>query len=214
VRDRDSGHDPAAAWEDEESEDNRPRFGWRVLGQILRHPKEGIALSMALAASAAVIINALFLQSGPHPAPIFASSPKPVPAKDATGTVVTVLPRSRPAEIDTPKTEASAPPRARNDPTRSSARISPGAGRPAIAGAAVPHNDATAERPTVSKRVLVVQRTLTEFGYGQISPSGIEDAATAAAIQKFERGHKMPVTGQISERLMREIATMTGRSVE
>jgi hypothetical protein len=216
VRDRNPGHDPAAAWEDEESEADRPRFGWRVLGQIARHPKEGIALSIALAASAAVIVNALFLQSGPHPAPIFASSPKPVPAKDATGTVVTVLPRPRPAELDTPKTEVSAPPRARSDTIRSSARASPGPGRPATAGAgtAAPHNDAIAERPAASKRVLAVQRTLTEFGYGQISSTGIEDAATAAAIQKFERGHKMPVTGQISERLMREIATMTGRSVE
>jgi len=269
VRNRNPRHDPAAAWEDEESEADRPRFGWRVLGQIVRHPKEGIALSIALAASAAVIVNALFLQSGPHPAPIFASGPKPAPpAKDATGTVVPVLPRPRPAELDTPKTEASAPPRPRGDiimdiqrelarrgfydgtadgvlgaktdtaireferaeglkagaepseallrAIRSSTRASPGTGRSATAGsgAATPRNDPVVERPAASKRVLAVQRTLTEFGYGQISPTGIEDAATASAIQKFERGHKMPVTGQISERLMREIATMTGRSTE
>lgn len=266
MRNQDPQHDPAAAGEDEESEADRPRFGWRVLGRLARHPKEGIALSLGLAASAAVIINALFLQSGPHPAPIFASGPKPVPAKDATGTVVTVLPRPRPPELDTPKTEASAPPRPRGDivmdiqrelarhgfydgtpdgvygaktdmavreferaeglktsaepseallqAIRTSARTAPGPARSATAGSGPARNDTVAARTAGSKRVLAVQRALTEFGYGQISPTGIEDAATASAIQKFERGHKMPVTGQISERLMREIATMTGRSVE
>ncbi|MGP0091563.1 MAG: peptidoglycan-binding protein [Xanthobacteraceae bacterium] len=268
MRNRDPQHDPAAAEEDDESATDRPRFGWRLLGQIAQHPKEGVALSIAFAASAAVIVNALFLQSGPHPAPIFTSGPKPVPAKDATGTVVTVLPRPRPAELDPPKTETSAPPRPRGDivmdiqrelarhgfydatpdgvygaktdaaireferaeglkasaepseallrAIRSSTRTAPGPARPATAGsgAAAPRNDQVAERSAGSKRALAVQRALTEFGYGQISPTGVEDAATASAIQKFERGHKMPVTGQISERLMREIATMTGRSVE
>jgi peptidoglycan hydrolase-like protein with peptidoglycan-binding domain len=269
VRNRDPRRDPDTEWEDEEGEADRPRFGWRVLGRIVSHPKEGIALSIALAASAAVIVNALFLQSGPHPAPIFASGPRPVPpAKDATGTVVPVLPRPRPAELDASKTEAAAPPRPRGDiimdiqrelarrgyyegtadgvfgaktdaaireferaeglkaatepseallrAIRSSGRASLSPGRPATAGsgAAAPRSDPVVERPAASKRVLMVQRTLTEFGYGQISPTGIEDAATASAIQKFERGHKMPVTGQISERLMREIATMAGRSVE
>ena len=37
---------------------------------------------------------------------------------------------------------------------------------------------------------------------------------TQAAIQKFERDRKMPVTGQISPRLMRELAALTGRPLE
>jgi hypothetical protein len=212
VRNRNPRHDPAAAGDDEESEADRPHFGLRVLGRITRRPKEWIAPSIVLAASAAVICNALFLQSGPHPAPIFASTAKPVPAKDATGTVVAAPPRPRPAEFDTPRSEGSAPPRSRGDIVT---RASSGPTRPpTTGGTAIARNDPSIERPGGSKRVLAVQRALTEFGYGQIGPTGIEDAATAAAIQKFERGHKMPVTGQISERLVREIATMTGRPVE
>ena len=42
---------------------------------------------------------------------------------------------------------------------------------------------------------------LSEFGYGQIKPSGILDEATSAAIEKFEREHKLPVTGRLSDRL-------------
>ena len=35
-----------------------------------------------------------------------------------------------------------------------------------------------------------------------------------AAIQKFERDRKLPVTGQISPRLLRELAALTGRPLE
>jgi len=33
-------------------------------------------------------------------------------------------------------------------------------------------------------------------------------------VQKFERDRKMPVTGQISARLMRELGALTGRPLE
>src|SRR5205085_2250063 len=68
------------------------------------------------------------------------------------------------------------------------------------------------ERPPSSKRVIAVQRTLAEYGYGQIKPSGIIDAETQAAIQKFERERKLPITGQASERVVRELAAVTGRA--
>jgi hypothetical protein len=37
---------------------------------------------------------------------------------------------------------------------------------------------------------------------------------TQSAIQKFEREHKMQVTGQISDRLLRELGTAIGHPVE
>ena len=46
-----------------------------------------------------------------------------------------------------------------------------------------------------ARRVAAVQRTLTEYGYGQLKPTGTAGSDTQAAIQKFERDHKMPVTG-------------------
>ncbi len=65
-----------------------------------------------------------------------------------------------------------------------------------------------------SKRVLAVQRALADFGYGQIKPTGVLNPETQAAIEKFERDRKLPITGQMSERLARELSAMTGRPLE
>jgi peptidoglycan hydrolase-like protein with peptidoglycan-binding domain len=62
--------------------------------------------------------------------------------------------------------------------------------------------------------VLAVQRALAEFGYGQIKPTGTVNAETKAAIEKFERERKLPVTGQVSDRVTRELAAITGRPLE
>jgi len=70
------------------------------------------------------------------------------------------------------------------------------------------------ERPAPSKRVIALQRALADFGYGQIKPSGIVDAETQAAIEKFERERKLPITGQVSDRVVREMTAMTGRPLE
>jgi peptidoglycan hydrolase-like protein with peptidoglycan-binding domain len=70
------------------------------------------------------------------------------------------------------------------------------------------------ERPAPSKRVIALQRALADFGYGQIKPSGLVDADTRAAIEKFERERKLPITGQVSDRVMREMTAMTGRPLE
>ena len=75
-------------------------------------------------------------------------------------------------------------------------------------------NDVVAERPAPSRRVIAVQRVLAEFGYGQIKPTGIIDTETQAAIERFERERKLPVTGQPSDRVVRELAAVTGRPLE
>jgi peptidoglycan hydrolase-like protein with peptidoglycan-binding domain len=75
-------------------------------------------------------------------------------------------------------------------------------------------NDAIAEVLAPSKRVLAVQRALAEYGYGQIKPTGVVDADTHAAIERFERERKLPITGQVSDRVARELAAITGRPLE
>jgi peptidoglycan hydrolase-like protein with peptidoglycan-binding domain len=70
------------------------------------------------------------------------------------------------------------------------------------------------ERPQPSKRVLALQRVLAEYGYGQIKPTGLIDVETQTAIEKFERERKLPVTGQPSDRVARELAALTGRPLE
>ena len=55
---------------------------------------------------------------------------------------------------------------------------------------------------------------LTAYGYGQLKPTGLVGADTQTAILKFERMRKLPVTGQVSDRLVRELAASTGHPVE
>src|SRR5262249_4668396 len=74
--------------------------------------------------------------------------------------------------------------------------------------------DAIGELLTSSKRVVALQRALSEYGFGQIRPSGTLDAQTKTAIEEFERHRNLPVTGQPSERVTRELSAMTGRIFE
>jgi peptidoglycan hydrolase-like protein with peptidoglycan-binding domain len=75
-------------------------------------------------------------------------------------------------------------------------------------------NDPIGEILGPSKRVLAVQRALAEFGYAQIKPTGILDPETQAAIERFERERKLPITGNVSDRVTRELAAITGRPLE
>ncbi len=65
-----------------------------------------------------------------------------------------------------------------------------------------------------ARRVAGVQRALTQYGYGQLKPTGAVGADTQAAISKFEHARKMPVTGQMSDRLVRELTAMIGHPID
>jgi peptidoglycan hydrolase-like protein with peptidoglycan-binding domain len=69
-------------------------------------------------------------------------------------------------------------------------------------------------RDAALRRVAAVQRALTENGYGQLKPTGAIGPDTQAAIQKFERERKLPMTGQVSDRLVRELAAVTGHPID
>ncbi len=157
----------------------------RLGAAIARHPREFTAILMAGLATATIFVNALFLQQGPHPAPIFALKPPPPADHSAPLQPRTVEQRFVPEPVRAPSTVA----------------------RPA-------HSDPIADLIAPSKRVVAIQRALSEFGYGQIKPTGVYGPETRAAIEKFESTHHMQVTGQISDRLTRELSSMTGRSLD
>ena len=162
----------------------------RALG---RNPLDAIGMFLLVLATGAILVNALYRQPGPHPAPIFSIKPRPVAGEPAGG-VVPAMPRARPESFVTAKPEAKAEvaaskPTARPDPIAE-----------LIAGPA--------------QRVIAVQRALNDFGYGPVKATGIHGTETVSAIQKFERDRKMPITGQLSPRLLRELAALTGRSLD
>jgi peptidoglycan hydrolase-like protein with peptidoglycan-binding domain len=218
------------------------------------HVKEWLLVIGAAAAVGLVLINALLLQTGPHPAPMFANARTP----DAS--VPVVLPRPRPAgnRVDLPAQPAApaTPARSRaeivTDIQRELAKRGFYEGAPdgiygpktdvavrdfehaaglkpstepneallrAIARSSVkapksPPRDPIGELLGPSKRIMAVQRALADYGFGQIRATGTFDPATRAAVEEFERHRRLPVTGQISERMTRELAAVTGRPLE
>jgi hypothetical protein len=209
-----------------------------LLRVLLYSPKDMVAGLLAFAATSAIVANALFLQTGPHPAPMFGSV---VMIPQASSTVASVLPRSRPADADALLSESrladmkiseprlveprpveskptefrTAEPKTAADPLTSLVK-STGAGPTGSLNVVRPPAPIPpAAGPTVgSRRVAAVQRALTEYGYGQLKPTGTIGSDTQAAISKFERARNLPVTGQISDRLVRELATVIGHPVE
>jgi hypothetical protein len=200
---------------------------------LLHSPKDFVAGVLAFAAVSAIVANALFLQAGHHPSPMFGSVvampatgsstasplPRPRPAELATKPAETSPQESRPAELKPVEIKAAEPKAA--EPKASELKAADPLANLVKATAATPAT-ANVPRPpapipaavSASRRVAAVQRVLTEYGYGQLKPTGTVGSDTQAAIQKFEREHKLPVTGQLSDRLVRDLAAMAGHSID
>jgi peptidoglycan hydrolase-like protein with peptidoglycan-binding domain len=233
----------------------------RFAAVIGEYPRESVAILMATVATFTIFVNALFLQKGPHPAPIFA--PRPMLQREEAALPPRILGVHPNAAIETSalartqmiasiqreltrkgfydgpadgiwgsKTDIAVRdfaqaagvkinPEASDSLLRAittsnaKAAAATGAANGAANGAADPAAaDPIAKLIAPSKRVTAIQRALSDFGYGQIKPTGQFDPETKTAIEKFERDRKLPVTGQISDRPVRDLAAMTGRPLE
>ena len=224
-----------------------------VLRLLLHSPKDLVAGVLALSAIVAILINALFLQAGRHPSPMFGGSVVTLPPPAPVAAAISPIPRPRPAEAAARSVEPAAvepsrpvdvkpvetkPAESRSveakpaepksveakpvDPMaslvmKSTAAPPAAAPSPTAAPSSVirpPAPIPTQHLSPAGKRIAAVQRTLTEYGYGQLKPTGVVGTDTQAAIQKFERDRKLPVTGQLSDRLVRDLTVLTGRSIE
>jgi peptidoglycan hydrolase-like protein with peptidoglycan-binding domain len=228
---------------------------------IARHPREFVGFVLAMAFTGTIFVNALFLQKGPHPAPIFAPQlltqreaalpphrPPAAPAPARTPAQITVDIQRELARLGLydgavdglwgAKTAAAARDfmQARNlklgaEPSEAllhaaaaasakaaiAAPVTAAPVQPVIAAPAaapVRNDPIAAVIAAPSKRLLAIQRTLAEFGYGQIKPSGVYDQDTRVAIEKFQRDRRLPVDGQVSDNFVRELGRMTGRSLD
>jgi hypothetical protein len=247
--------------DEDDEEYDRPaaaRPWW--LSALLRRPRDTLAGIVAAGAAIAIVVNGVYMQHGPHPAPIFAIKPLPVaPSRESVGSVqrpraatqeaapreaapapsaahpaVVELPRPRPAT-------APAAPGARKDPiaellaghilqTSTQPRAQPPhqATLPAHQAAPVVPPAPTSPAPTPpapvqapsrslvqpSRQVLAVQRALSEFGYGQIKPTGVMDNETRTALKEFQGSHNLQVTGELNDQVKRELATMVGHELD
>ncbi len=198
-------------------EDSERGLAMRI---FLHSPKDVIAGALALIAVCAIIINALFMQAGRHPAPMFGT----VTVMPAVASLPAGHSPRRQVEADVPLPEArpvdarAADPKAADPLTslvKTTSSVQPATAnipRPPLAVPLSSHVDSASV--SGAHRVAAVQRALTEYGYGQLKPTGVVGADTQAAIERFERKRKLPVTGQVSDRLVRELASTIGHPVE
>jgi hypothetical protein len=175
-------------------------MGAQLWTRVAQRPVDSFAILGAAAATLTIVVNAVFMQTGAKPAPFVAAPMSP----------------SAPAEIQAKATTQGTLKPADLAP----ARVAPA---PALQQAvAVPmpvpapsrRNDPIADLIGPSPRIQAVQRVLSEYGYGQVKPTGVLDAATGEAIARFEREHKLPVSGRVSDKLVSALGAMAGHPIE
>jgi hypothetical protein len=191
-----------------------PRLPARFLAPLAQRPIESSACAVFAALLTGILLNALALQNARHPSPLFGTSvslapleaPRPVP---------------RPISISAPPTATqSAPPVA--IPTRPIA--APRDAEPAkptdaigdmLRGAPASSSGAASANPSAieATRILLVQKALMKLGY-MVRPDGVMGATTHQAIEKFERDRGWPPHGELTPKVLREIAARSGLSLE
>ena len=212
-----------------------------VMRMLVHSPKDMVAGLLAAAAICAIVANALFLQAGRHPSPMFGSVVT-LPSPQTAG--VSPLPRPRPVDLiseppeirpvevrgtdpkhleikggdakspDAKNADKNADPR-NADPVANLVVKSTGTPAAGPANVARPPAPVPATAQAAgARRVAAVQRALTQYGYGQLKPTGAVGSDTQAAITKFERDRKLPVTGQMSDRLVKELTAMIGHPID
>ncbi len=181
-----------------------------------------LALGAALAALVAGIGgNALLMQAGRHPAPLFAPATQNSAAQTSAAAVDPVAPHAPPVANPAPNpAQATAP---RPSAPATTASIGPAAEvvRP-VSTPAPAAPDRLEKRPTAhasdaigallhgkpvddgSHLVRAAQVALAKLGY-PVKPGGAEDGATRRALRHFQHAHGLPETAEISPELVKQL---------
>ncbi len=185
---------------------------------IVERVKEAprIALGAAVVAIVAGIGgNALVMQAGRHPAPLFAPA-----AEQSAAAVEPVAPHAPPAANAALNTGPAAAPQPAAPATTASIGAAAEADRPVAPPQAAPgrvekRSPARAADPIGallhgkavddgSRLVRKAQVALAKLGYA-VKPGGAEDGATRRALRHFQHAHGLPETAEISPELVKQL---------
>jgi hypothetical protein len=206
-----------------------------AMKNVLAAPRR-VTIGAGVAALVAGIgANALLLQIGRHPAPLFAPAAQdPLPASASTAppaaTAEPVAPQPSPTPSSASSTaSAAAPPQAGQSPAvpapapdttssigpaaqdkqhQSSAPSVPDSQRQPAARAPDQIGAILRGRPVDdgSHLVRAAQIALLKLGYA-VKPNGAEDGATRRALRHFERAHGLASTTEITSELVKQLTT-------
>lgn len=172
-----------------------------------------------------IFANAVFLQGGRHPAPLFSTraepnaEPRAKVQRDSLVEAVQAALRDRglyagPVDgVPGPQTAAAikafeaASGRLQTGKATAPILAAIMASQPAepVPDQAMLTEPATVGSVAADERVAVVQGALSRAAYGQITPDGVIGPQTRDAIRRFQADHGLPLTGTISDALMVEL---------
>jgi hypothetical protein len=201
-----------------------------VLRALFRNPGRTIVGAAGTALSLAIVVNALMMQGGPHPAPFFkppveiwrpTNAPVP-PARpsDLIARELAAAPISDPA-LFAPVPSAGPVRPARGVAAQANITQSAPVGTPASVPLPLPRDPiadvlktaAAPLAPEPSRMVFSAQMALAKLNYA-VKPDGLLGTGTRQAIERFERDHKLAVTGELGPRTLRELSAASGLPVE
>ena len=183
------------------------RLARATLRLLVRHPTTALALALVATGLGFVAMNALVSQPRRHPAPLFA--PK------VADKAMAPLPPSRPLAVA---------PIAATPPAPASVAAPPAVPAPTPAPRVAPIRDpiadvirsgeagASAGKADAAK-IAAAQRALNKLGYGPLKADGMAGAGTHQAIERFERERRIPVTGELNPRTLKELSTRSGMPI-
>lgn len=195
---------------------SEPRKGKRAFPETTRLPRilRVASIATAVLVGGVILVNALFLQDRKHPAPLLrapdpapipdAAAPKPGPAPRAAAAPAAPMPPARTANRDPIGDEITRTvSAAERKPARTAAPPSDAPHADAIAGLI----GATASPPSTS--VLSAQKALLRLGY-VVKADGVFGTTTRQAIERYEKDNKLPVRGELTTKMSRELVAKSG----
>jgi peptidoglycan hydrolase-like protein with peptidoglycan-binding domain len=210
---------------------------------LLRHPMDAFAVFAVWAMSAAIVYNAVYGQSGRHPAPMFGAaglnSPKAPTdiasalAQDDVVTTASIAGNSTVKQDIVHEIQQQLAGRGMYDGSvdgvlgpRTSAAISSyesSAGIQITGEASLrvlaslkgaPLTSSATIAPAVNSRLMMVQRVLAEQGFGPIRIDGVFGDTTRQAIRRFETSRNMQVKGELTTEMVKELSKVSGEKLE
>lgn len=180
------------------------RLAW--LQPFLRRPGQTILCATFAGLLVGIMANALFLQTARHPAPIFGPPLPTRPLAAAPAPVAKAAPADFAAAAQPPAFVPVPPPRPADFSVAArEAEVQKDQIGSLLKGAAAP-------APETTRLVASAQRALAKLNY-PVKADGVMGATTRQSIEKFELSRKLPITGDLTPRTLRELSAQSGLPV-
>ena len=191
------------------------------LAFLTRRPARTLAGVVVAALATGIALNAVMFQTGHHPAPLFGGPRAVASAPKTVAVAPPPMPAPRPAALaqSAPNTAAPAPAPAAPpvvQPTAPRATLREAEAAPVVPKkdpiAALLNGESAMDAAGPTARVAAVQKALIKSGF-VLRADGVMGATTRQALERFERDRKLPVTGELSPRTLRELAQQSGVAI-